>query len=58
VKSKGKPDAGNPPVRFDEGEGFPSLLYWQKLSVLRVSSEAGGEEKQVEGCRREVFRTV
>jgi len=22
VKSKGKPDAGNPPVRFDEGEGY------------------------------------
>jgi hypothetical protein len=29
VKSKGKPDAGNPPVRFDEGEGasLPTLLY-------------------------------
>jgi hypothetical protein len=27
VKFKGKPDAGNPPVRFDEGEGDPSLLY-------------------------------
>jgi hypothetical protein len=28
VKSKGKPDAGNPPVRFDEGEGasLPTLL--------------------------------
>jgi len=31
VKFKGKPDAGNPPVRFDEGEGpDPSLLYWLK----------------------------
>jgi hypothetical protein len=31
VKSKGKPDAGNPPVRFDEGEGdvsLPTLLGW------------------------------
>jgi hypothetical protein len=27
VKFKGKPDAGNPLVRFDEGEGDPSLLY-------------------------------
>jgi len=28
AKPKGKPDAGNPPVRFDEGEGFslPTLL--------------------------------
>ena len=23
AKSKGKPDAGNPLVRFDEGEGVP-----------------------------------
>jgi hypothetical protein len=28
VKFTGKPDAGNPHVRFDEGEGLPSLLYW------------------------------
>jgi hypothetical protein len=28
VKFKGKPDAGDPHVRFDEGEGVPSLLYW------------------------------
>jgi hypothetical protein len=28
VKFKGKPDAGNPHVRFEEGEGVsPSLLY-------------------------------
>jgi hypothetical protein len=26
-KNTGKPDAGNPPVRFDEGGGTPSLLY-------------------------------
>ena len=28
VKSTGKPDAGNPHVRFDEGEGYalPTLL--------------------------------
>jgi len=28
AKSKGKPDAGNPLVRFDEGEGnaLPTLL--------------------------------
>jgi len=25
VKSKGKPDAGNPLVRFDEGEGVTPL---------------------------------
>jgi hypothetical protein len=27
AKFKGKPDAGNPLVRFDEGEGNASLLY-------------------------------
>jgi len=28
-RASGEPDAGNPPVRFDEGEGdfYPSLLY-------------------------------
>ena len=37
VKSKGKPDAGNPPVRFDEGEGasLPTLL----SSVVSLSSD-------------------
>ncbi len=32
-----KPDAGNPPVRFDEGEGSvigPSLLYWSSSSSI------------------------
>jgi len=40
VKFKGKPDAGNPPVRFDEGEGYPSLLYWlKKLITLTVCNK-------------------
>jgi hypothetical protein len=26
----GKPDAGNLPVRFDEGGGFPPLLYFYR----------------------------
>ncbi len=47
VKFKGKPDAGNPHVRFDEGEGaIPSLLYclwfqqlFTSLSKLKVPSE-------------------
>ena len=36
VKFKGKPDAGNPLVRFDEGEGEPSLLYqgWYSAEEL------------------------
>jgi len=34
AKSKGKPDAGNPLVRFDEGEGnaLPTLLAEYKIS--------------------------
>lgn len=31
----GKPDAGNPPVRFDEGEGYASLLYRLCVSSLK-----------------------
>ena len=37
VKFKGKPDAGNPPVRFDEGEGaafLPTLLANKNQSVF------------------------
>src|SRR5271166_3398742 len=36
-----KPDAGNPPVRFDEGEGpfiGPSLLYSSSWSTLEERS--------------------
>jgi len=37
-KDTGKPDAGNPPVRFDEGGGVDAPLYsTQKDIVLLVS---------------------
>jgi hypothetical protein len=44
VKSTGKPDAGNPHVRFDEGEGFPSLLYWIKMADLEKHLEGHDEQ--------------
>src|SRR5580692_7605075 len=38
LKLSGKPDAGNPPVRFDEGGGgsraAPPLLHWTRFSRL------------------------
>jgi len=41
AKSKGKPDAGNPLVRFDEGEGIalPTLLSSSRLvkRSMRIS---------------------
>ncbi|MGH7866620.1 MAG: hypothetical protein ACREP9_03055, partial [Candidatus Dormibacteraceae bacterium] len=50
----GKPDAGNPPVRFDEGRGGhpPRLLYsfnhgrttGTSLVVERHRSKSGGEK--------------
>ena len=44
VKSTGKPDAGNPHVRFDEGEGYalptllanPFLLTFQELLLQSI----------------------
>ena len=43
MKSKGKPDAGNPPVRFDEGEGLdPSLLYCQIEFELHLPNSFKG----------------
>ena len=40
VKSTGKPDAGNPHVRFDEGEGYalPTLL--PLCEIILFSPEA------------------
>jgi len=38
VKFKGKPDAGNPPVRFDEEEGasLPALVGSYDLNICQM----------------------
>jgi len=48
VKVMGKPDAGNPHVRFDEGEGgglraTPSLLYYSTERVLANDDQEFGD---------------
>ena len=52
VKFKGKPDAGNPHVRFDEGEGgvslptLPPLSERSERAVEKTNHHRGTEGRQ------------
>jgi hypothetical protein len=53
MKMVGKPDAGNPHVRFDEGGGplGPSLLYeWDFVRVLRYRYVSPNNGEVVDVC--------
>jgi hypothetical protein len=49
VKFTGKPDAGNPHVRFDEGEGpsLPTLLVKNKMDLNDITYRINGSIYEV-----------